>query len=417
MMMSINTRLLAVLVLSVGVASGGPTSDPPIRPGDRICIVGNTFADQLRMHGYLETLLMERTIRGTRGKAVSVRNLGWGGDMLTARDRPTHFPSEESTLRAHQTDVIIACFGMGESFAGQMGLAEFRRDLEAFIASHQGKKYNGESAVRLILVSPIAGEDLGTLTPEWEARNRELAAYTEVMTKVAAAEQIPFVNLYDATFCLIDDDTAPRFTRNGINLNPYGYWAMSRTLADGLVPGETPWRLRVDAKTKAADGWGVNISSVEGDAGGLRFTVQEKNWPSLAPPTEGRVHDHLAGNRDTLLVEGLAPGDYLLTVDGEAVVKATHREWAAGVAIDASPAHTCAEAYRQAVNDKNLQFTYSWKALNQVHIVGERKKSRSGQALPAEVIEFDRLAQQREEALRAGIHLETREWRLIRNPR
>ena len=35
------------------------------------------------------------------------------GDVLTARDRPTNFPSEESTLTNHKTDLIIACFGMG----------------------------------------------------------------------------------------------------------------------------------------------------------------------------------------------------------------------------------------------------------------------------------------------------------------
>ncbi len=409
-------RLLAFLILAGGIASGVATGDCPIRPGDRIAIVGNTFADQLRMHGYLETLLLQRSLQSARGEPVSIRHLGWGGDMLSARDRPTHFPSEESTLRTHRTDVLIACFGMGESFAGPEGLADFRKDLDAFIASHHGKKYNGVSEVRLVLVSPIACEDLGNLTPGWKGRNRNLAAYTQVMGEVAAEHRCPFVNLYDASLCLMDDNTAPKFTRNGVNPNAYGYWAMSRVLADGLVPGETPWRLRVDAKAKTADGWGVNISSVKSDAGGLRFTVQEKSWPSLAPPTKGRVHDYLAGNRDTLVVERLSPGDYLLTVDGERVVSATHTKWAQGVAVDASPAHKSVEAYRQEVNNKNLQFTYSWKALNQVHIVGERKKSRSGQALPTEVIEFDRLAKREAEALSAGVRLQTREWRLIRTP-
>ena len=414
--MSIHRLFLAFLAVMVGVGFGVTASDSPIRPGDRIAIVGNTFADQLRMHGYLETLLLQRSLQGTRGEAVSIRHLGWGGDMLSARDRPTHFPSEESTLRTHQTDVLIACFGMGESFAGPEGLADFRKDLDAFIASHHGKKYNGASGVRLVLVSPIACEDLGNLTPGWKGRNRNLAAYTEVMGEVAAEHQCPFVNLYDASLCLMDDNTAPKFTRNGVNPNAYGYWAMSRVLADALVPGPAPWRLRVDAEVLQAEGRGVQISSLEGDASGLRFTVQEKNWPRLAPPTEGRIHGLLAGNRDTLTVEGLMPGDYLLTVDGEAVLSASHWEWADGIAIDASPAHDGMEAYRQAINDKNLQFAYSWKALNQVHIVGERKKSKSGQALPAEVIEFDQLAQQKDDALRAGVHLQTREWRLIRLP-
>ena len=150
------------------------SAEPAIRSGDRIAIVGNTFADQLRIHGYLETLLRQRT-------DLSVRNLGWGGDMLTSRDRPTGFPTEEVTLTDHKTDVIIACFGMGESFGGEAGLKGFSSDLKAFIVSHSGKKYNGTSSVRLVLVSPIAQEDLGKLTPGVKKRNADLKAYTEVM--------------------------------------------------------------------------------------------------------------------------------------------------------------------------------------------------------------------------------------------
>ena len=133
----------------------------------------------------------------------------------------------------------------------------------------------------------------------------------------------------------------------------------------------------------------------------------------MAPPVEGKIHDNLATTRDTLVVSNLAPGQYFLTVDGQPVAEGSHQQWAEGVAVDASPAHKAAEAYRQKVNDKNQQFTYSWKALNQVHIVGERRSSPSGRSLPAEVIAFRKLAEQRDEALRAGIELKTREWRLV----
>ena len=87
-----------------------------------------------------------------------------------------------------------------------------------------------------------------------------------------------------------------------------------------------------------------------------------------------------------------------------------------GVPLAGSPAHQEAEAYRTAVNDKNLQFTYSWKALNQVHIVGERKTSKSGRSLPAEVIAFHKLAREKEALLQGGLKLKTRTWRLVRNP-
>ena len=90
-----------------------------VLPGDRIALVGNTYADQLRIHGYLETFLLQRT----QEEPVSIRNLGWGGDVLTVRDRPTNFPSEESTLTNHKTDLIIACFGMGNP---SMAPKEFR---------------------------------------------------------------------------------------------------------------------------------------------------------------------------------------------------------------------------------------------------------------------------------------------------
>ena len=171
--------LLGLLIGLPCLTAAGST----VRPGDRIAIVGNTYADQLRVHGYLETLLLQRS----GGEAISIRNLGWGGDMLNARDRPTNFPSEASTLTAHGTDVIVACFGMGESFAGESGLDDYRRSLKAFIAAHKGKKYNGESEVRLVLVSPIAHEDLGELTPNRDLRNRDLALYVRAMQDVTSA--------------------------------------------------------------------------------------------------------------------------------------------------------------------------------------------------------------------------------------
>lgn len=149
---------LLVSLVPIGISTAG--ADPAIRPGDHIAIIGNTYADQLRIHGYLETLLLQRT----QGNPVSIRNLGWGGDTLSIRERPTNFPTEESALLAHKTDVIVICFGMGESYAGKAGLSDFRSHLKRIIVAHKGKKYNGESTVRIALVSPIAHEDHGELS-------------------------------------------------------------------------------------------------------------------------------------------------------------------------------------------------------------------------------------------------------------
>ena len=406
--MSFLPKLFA-LAVTLGCVVASASAESPVQPGDRVAIVGNTYADQLRIHGYLETLLLQRS----GDEPVSVRNLGWGGDLVHLRDRPTNFPSEASTLASHKTDVILICFGMGESYAGKAGLNDFRSHVKRFLATHKGKKYNGESPVRIVLVSPIAHEDHGELSRNRKQRNEDLAAYVGAMQQVASAENVPFVDLYAPTLYLMDDKNSPKLTEQGIHLNSYGYWATGRMVADKLLPGSPTWWLSVDAKSRKATARGAKLSAVKQQGRGLRFSVEETSPPHLAPPVEGKIHDNLATTRDTLVVSNLAPGQYLLTVDGQPVAEGSHQQWTEGVAVDASPAHKAAQAYRQKVNDKNQQFTYSWKALNQVHIVGERRSSASGRSLPAEVIAFRKLAEQRDEALRTGIDLKTREWRLV----
>ncbi|TWT46342.1 hypothetical protein KOR42_43810 [Thalassoglobus neptunius] len=398
-------------------ATSAAASESPIQPGDRIAIIGNTFADQLRIHGYLETLLLQHT-----GKdPVSIRNLGWGGDMVSARDRPTGFPTEETTLREHKTDVIIACFGMGESFAGEAGLEDFKTQLKNLIASYSGQVYNGKSPVRIILVSPIACEDHGSLTPECDQRNRDLSDYRWAMQEVAKEANLHFVDLFEMSQYLMDESEGPNLTNNGIHLNAYGFWAMSNTFLNQLIAEDRPqnsqsWTLRIDASTQALDSQGVAITDLSTDDSEICFRVQELTPPRLRPPTDQPLPPQLEFLRDQLIVENLRPGNYQLTINEEPVVLATAEAWAQGVAIDSSPAHQEMDRFRSRVNDKNLQFTYSWKALNQVHIVGERRSSPSGRALPQEVLEFNRLANALDNKLRDGTELKTRDWCLSRIP-
>lgn len=403
--------LVSFPLIFAGVAA---KAENPFLPGIRIAIVGNTFADQLRNHGYLETLLLQHW----REESVSIRNLGWAGDTLSIRDRPTNFPTEESMLRDHQTDVIIACFGMGESFDGEKGIENFKEDLRVFIGSHRRKQYNGESDVRLILVSPIAYEDLGELTPRLTERNRELQLYTDAMRATAANESVPFVDLYGPSRALMSVPDAIPLTINGIHLSDYGYWAVSRILYDGFFEsdkaiGDQPWQINIDAKGKTSDAKGLSLSGLSSNRREISFQATEKASPSLPPPTKRELPAALNARRDTMVIKNLQAGKYVLIIDGKRVASASHKEWAEGVAIDSSPAHREAEAFRQSVNDKNLQFTYSWKALNQVHIVGERRNSPSGRALPAEILEFKALANEKDALLEGGIELRTREWRLI----
>lgn len=406
--------LIIFLVSVLCVSSLAAQTESPIRPGDRIAIVGNTFADQIRIHGYLETLLLQ----WTKENPVSVRNLGWAGDMLTLRDRPTNFATEESTLTDHKTDVIIGCFGLGESFAGEAGLTAFKQDLADFIKKHRGKKYNGKSTVRLVLISPIANEDLGRLSPRLDERNAELEAYTNAMASVAIEQGVPFVDLFTPIKYIMEEPDSPSLTTNGIHLNSYGYWVASRLIFDRLVvaEGETmreqPWRIEIDAKSGTGTAAGLSLEGITVTDREVSFLAHEDYGPTLPPPTTDLLPPQVEEFRDRLTVENLAPGRYTLIIDGVIVASGTPFEWAHGLPIDRSPAHLEAEALREKVNDKNRQFVYSWKAYNQVHIVGERRSSPSGRALPAEVIEFNEITKERDAKLGEAVSLKTREWRL-----
>jgi len=402
--------LLLGTTLFIATATAHADAESIIQEGDHIAIVGNTFADQLRTNGYLETLLQQHA-------DISLRNLGWAGDTLTKRDRPTNFPTEESTLTKLKSNVIIACFGMSESFAGDKGIATFKKDLKAFIASHTAKQYNGKTAAKIVIVSPIAYEDHGITTPNVAARNKDLAAYTAAAKQTAEQAGVSFIDLYTPTRAMIENAEGQKLTTNGIHLSPLGYWAVSRILTENLLEGSAQaWRLNIDAKSHAGTAQGVKLSALEASDNGFSFSVTETSAASPPPPADQPIPNYFTKNRDTLTVKNLQPGEYTLTIDGQKVASANHSAWAAGVLIDSSLSHQETELFRKEVNDKNLQFLYNWKALNQVHIVGERKRSPSGKSLSGEQVKFDQLAQQKEALLRKAREPKTREWKLIPNP-
>ena len=365
-----------------------------IRPGEHVAIVGNTLADQFRTHGYLETLLMEQT----KANPISMRNLGWAGDTLTKRDRPTNFPSHTETLKQFETDLIIAFFGYGESFAGTAGLSEFKQNLRTYIESHQNQSYSGDKPVRLVMVSPIACENLGKISPNHDGRLENLKNYSQAMEEVCSEKKVPFIDLFKPTKQLMNSEGTPKLTNNGIHLNAYGYWAVSRILSESLWSSKDSWNLSMESK---------------GDGKEIKQQRSDVSWASMAPPIKGKIHSSLMKYRDKLSIKNLKPGDYTLLIDGQPVTSGSHKAWEKGKLIDHSPAHNEIDAYRHKVQDKNQQFIYSWKALNQVHIVGERRKSPSGMELPAEVIRFYEISQEKQNMVKKGVPLKKREFRLI----
>lgn len=386
---------LAAILGLLATASVLSAENSVVRKGDRIAIVGNALADQMRKYGYVEAALKQGLPHGD----LYVRHLGWAGDTLKRRARPENFASEEETLRTFKADFIIACFGIGESFEGKAGLPAFRENLQTLIEEYRSHQYNGRSAPRLALVTPMAFEDMGGQTPDPEADNRNLALYANAIIEVAKKEKLHYVDLFKPSLELMGDGEASKLTSNGIVLSPYGYWVAGHLIADGLISASRKAMSFSIGGLNAIDAENAAVSDFEKSGDTYQWKATPRDW-SIPPPAGVVPHGSLMAWRDRLAAKNLSPGTYTLKVDGRVVARGTHQQWADGVVLEGAIEQEEIEEYRQALVDKNDQFFYSWKALNQVHIVGERRTSPSGQAIPGELIQFREAAESGDEATR-----------------
>ena len=159
---------------------------------------------------------------------------------MALQPRPLNFIGMDEWLNRHDTDVLIGCFGMNESFAGDEGISRFREDLKKWITDRQAQQYNDESSPRIVLVSPVAHEDLGSPLPDGKEHNFVLRRYVEAMREIAASNNVVFVDLFAPTLESIDRGDGP-ITINGIHPNLAGYRLMTCAMADQLgiqLPGD-----------------------------------------------------------------------------------------------------------------------------------------------------------------------------------
>jgi azurin len=242
--------LLALFLLSCN-------NDQTVHPfvpekGSRIVFIGNTFAEQLQKHNYFETLLYKSFPQHN----LRVRNLGWSADEINLQPRPLGFGTMDDYLEQEEADVVFAFFGLNESFKGQDSLGNFKDHLSAFLQHIKQQTYNGKSAPEIILVSPVAHEELGEFMPDPALHNQNLELYTLAMKEVAEELNIPFVDLFEPTSQLMEKEH--RLTVNGIHLNDSGYKIVAEMMAKALDLPVSSWE---------EDGFSM----------GLRKVIDQKN--------------------------------------------------------------------------------------------------------------------------------------------
>jgi glucose/arabinose dehydrogenase len=235
-------RFLAIGFLAFGYGLTASAAAPvlELKKGDHVVLIGNTLAERMQHFGHFETLLHSRF----PDLNLVVRNLGWSADELTLRPRSQNFKDHGHTLEDHKADVILAFFGFNESFAGERGLKKFTDDLEKFITETLAARYNGQSAPRLVLFSPIAHENINRRGyPDGSANNKNIALYAEAMKDVAARHKVPYVGLYKPSLDLMTTAAGwPQLTINGVHLNEKGDKQIAQII-DAALFG--PWSKKI----------------------------------------------------------------------------------------------------------------------------------------------------------------------------
>lgn len=249
---------------------------------EHIVLLGNNLGSRMMNFGHFETEMQLRYPQDS----LFIRNMCDGGNTPGFRPHSSRkspwafpgaeafhegersnksgsvgfFPTEDEWLTDLKADIIIAFFGYNESFKGEAGLQRYKEELHAFIAHTKKQKYNGQSAAKLVLVSPIAFEDLSDKMdlPNGVEENKHLALYTEAMAQVAAQDSIAFVDAFtpSKTWMATEDKD---ITADGFQLNDLGYRKFAKLLADEIF-GET------------------DISNTANRQEAVHEAVMDKNW-------------------------------------------------------------------------------------------------------------------------------------------
>src|SRR5262249_40537109 len=152
--------------------------------------------------------------------------------------------------------------------------------------------------------------------------------------QVAAKRGYPFVDLYELLGTDSKSSKTP-LTDNGMHLTPYGYWRSAAAVEQGLGLEPPRRHLEIGKDGKATSRDGGKVADIQTSP--LRFQVTDAALPTSPPPKETSAGKSLPRPQRVLRIQGLAPGEYALHIDGRATVTATAAAWTAGVNLTRGP--------------------------------------------------------------------------------
>lgn len=365
-----------------------PSGPFQLLDGDRVVFLGDTLIERAQADDYLETALTSRY----PGRQIVFRNLGWSADTVFGESRAGFgsaidgFQQLKQRVFEQQPSVIILGYGAAASSAGPAGLPDFTKGLDALLNTLE------ETKATIVILSPIRQEDLGRPLPDPAPFNENRKLYSAVLKHAAESRGYPFVDLYER---LGDGRQSPAkrsYTDNGIHLSNYGYWNLAAVLEAGLGWNSAHWEIEIDTVENQHIKTGTKLDKVQIEKSkSVHFTATDLTLPAPAAPRGTPTAAVLPAAQRILKINGLAPGNYVLSIDGQPVLKASAAEWTRGQVVPPARAPEVAQAeeLRHAIVAKNQLFFYRWRPQNETYLFGFRKHEQGNNA--KEIPMFDPL--------------------------
>jgi glucose/arabinose dehydrogenase/lysophospholipase L1-like esterase len=287
-----------------------------VKDGQRIVLLGNTLAERMQHHGWLETYAQ----LSMPDKKLTFRNHGFCGDKIDSRPRNRGFIDPHTYLEISKADVILTFFGANEAWNNNP--SDYGTKLGKWVDETLTKKYNGQSAPVIVLFSPIAHEDLNSPNlPDGKDQNEKLKKIAEVTALVAKEKKLEYVDLFKASQELYSKNKEP-LTINGIHLSSDGNAHLARIIHKALFGKDASVKHSHLKQTKSAvldKNWhwfnryrATDGNDVWGGRSGLRFVANQSNKDVLWHELD--MIDVMTANRDKV-VHAAAKGKTIVADD------------------------------------------------------------------------------------------------------
>ena len=407
-------KLLFTFAAAALLAASAVAGEFFFKDGDRVVFLGDSITEQRLYTTYIEAYTLTRHPEWK----LWFRNVGWGGDtswlrqrahpdekqLFAADEAAQQKMVEESVGRGLRRDVlplkptaITIKFGMNDH-----SYQKFREDIFKTYVRSQSElaKVLEANGARVAFLTSQPIEDKRPY-PDKDIKNQSLRQFSDGLKAVAAKQNATFVDQFDPYMAImmherVADPAAFIGGGDAVHPGPAGHTIMAWAVLKGLGATALVSRAEIDgAAGKLLASEGCQVTNLKAEPGTVAFDRVDVALPMpIDPKAEPALK--LAPilqdlNQYELKVAGLPAGDYQLSIDGEAVGKASSEDLAKGwnIATTAGPITKQAREVLALVFKKNDIFFRRWRTVQLFEFPDWAQKPEALGVQTAEIARLD----------------------------